>query len=185
MRRIGSVLAVVMLLGVACGGGGDGGGSDSAASEANNEADIMFAQQMIPHHEQAVEMAEMAVESAEDPDVKKLAERIIQAQGPEIDAMKELLSEWDAPLEAGGHAGMDTGTEGMMSDEDMTELESAQGKSFDSMFLEMMIEHHQSAIEMARAELEDGESSEAKELAQDIISAQEKEISEMEEMLDS
>ncbi|HVM34818.1 MAG TPA: DUF305 domain-containing protein [Actinomycetota bacterium] len=167
---------------------GDDASAPGSATRANNEADASFAHGMIPHHEQALEMTRLAAERSNNPDVLDLAERIEEAQGPEIEQMKALLSEWGEPHEAeGGMEGHDMGGEsmpGMMSDEEMAGLETKRGKAFDILFLEMMIRHHQGAIEMAEEELAEGSSPDATELAASIKSAQEAEIEEMNSLLE-
>jgi uncharacterized protein (DUF305 family) len=195
-RFVLGLVAIVALAGllVACGddedmGGMDHGGDDpsetteAAAEGANfNEADVTFAQGMIPHHEQAVEMADLADGRAESPEVTDLAERIKAAQDPEIEQMRGWLEDWGQEMPEG----MDhEGTSGMMSEDDMTALEDASGAEFDEMFLMMMIEHHEGAIEQAETELDDGQNPEAKELAQTIIDAQQAEIEEMQGILDA
>ncbi len=170
---------------------GDGSGS---ASAANNEADVTFVRGMIPHHAQAVEMAELAAEQAASQQVKDLANTIEQAQDPEIEQMQGYLRAWGQPAEpapSGGMGGMDhggmsgdkPGMPGMMSGQQMQQLEGASGAAFDRMFLQMMIEHHTGAIEMAEVELRDGQNADAKALAQKIIDAQRAEITQMRELL--
>lgn len=193
--RIATVAAALALGVAACGADDDGGavsaeqeqGSSSASGgeeAAHNDADVEFAQMMIPHHEGALEMAEMALEKAESPEVKDLAERIEAAQGPEIETLRQWLEEWGEDAEADGDmGGMDHGGSGMMSSEEMDELESLEGAEFDQQFLTMMKEHHEGAVEMAETELEDGEYPPALELAQQIIDAQEAEIEEMDQLL--
>ncbi|MBB2910746.1 uncharacterized protein (DUF305 family) [Streptosporangium becharense] len=154
-----------------------------------NEADVMFAQMMIEHHRQAVEMADLAETRATNPEVKQLAGKIKEAQQPEIDTMTGWLSEWGvpgtpAPAETpsegmGGH-----GMPGMMSPEDMRKLEAAEGAEFDRLFLRMMIDHHEGAIKMARIEQERGTSPEAEELAKIIETTQQAEIEQMRKLLD-
>lgn len=150
-----------------------------------NHADVRFAQMMIPHHEQAVEMAELADGRAGE-EVQALAEEIEAAQGPEIEQMNDLLESWgEEPMDDMGgmdHDGMD-GMDGMMSEQQMADLEQAEGDAFDTMFLEMMIEHHEGAIAMAETEIEKGANPEAQELAQEIIDAQRAEIEQMNDML--
>lgn len=187
MKRLLLLLVLATLtLTAACGSDDDpavSSGGDSGA--AHNDADVEFAQNMIPHHTQAVEMAKMALEKSPDPDVKDLAGRIVKAQGPEIEKLTGWLEDWDEPVEGGAKSGMGgMGGNEMMSDEDMAGLEKATAADFDKMFLEMMIKHHKSAIKMAGVELEDGKFADAKALAQEIIDAQEAEITEMEEMLE-
>jgi uncharacterized protein (DUF305 family) len=172
------------LLTAACGDDDDAavGSSDTEAVAEHNDADVTFAQDMIPHHRQAVEMADLAVDRAEDERVLDLAERIKAAQDPEIQEMTGWLEDWDEEVPAEGEHSMD-GMTGMMSDEDMTALEAASGAEFDEMFLTMMITHHQGAVEMATTEIADGQAPEAIALAEAIIEAQEAEIAEMQALL--
>jgi uncharacterized protein (DUF305 family) len=148
-------------------------------SADHNAADVEFVQGMIPHHEQAVMMADMAEGRAESDEVKDLAERIKGAQDPEIEQMRRWLQEWDQPEASDGH-GM---ASGMMSDRHMADMRRMSGADFDEMFLEAMIEHHRGAIEMAQAVLDDGEHEGVAELARAVIEAQEAEITEMRELL--
>ena len=146
---------------------------------AYNEADVEFLQQMLPHHEQAIEMAEMVEDRTDRSELITLAGNIIESQTAEIEEINNLLE--DAGEEAAeddpmDHGGSSTG----MSEEDMDALEAAEGEEFDKMFAEMMIEHHSSAIEMANTVLEDGENSEVASLAEGIIEEQEKEIKDLE-----
>ncbi|WP_285641878.1 DUF305 domain-containing protein [Lentzea sp. NBRC 102530] len=157
-----------------------GGPANEAAPAGNNDADVTFAQGMVPHHEQALEMAKLVPSRSGDEKVRDLAQRIEKAQGPEITQLNGWLKEWGA--ESGkSHEGHDM--TGMMSGDDMAKLEKASGAEFDRMWLEMMIEHHEGAVEMARKELADGKDENAKKLAQAVIDGQEKEISEMKELL--
>ena len=151
-----------------------------------NKADVKFAQDMIPHHRQATEMAEMAESRTQNPEVEDLALKIIQAQQPEIDRMSGWLKSWgeDVPDEM---SGMDhsSGMPGMMSSEDMTALEDSSGDEFDQMFLTMMIEHHEGAIRMASTEEEEGKFADAIALAGRIQKDQATEIRTMEKLLSS
>ena len=198
MRRLHSILAVaaLALLPVACGGDGGGNGAEHGAEHGNqssaaafNDADVAFAQAMIPHHAQAVDMADLADDRADDPEVRDLAQRIRAAQQPEIDLMESWLEEWGHPMEEGMDHGdmdmgdMDMGEMGMMSDQAMERLESASGEEFDRLFLSGMREHHLGAVAMAEEELSKGESPEAKELAQEIIETQRAEIEEIDALL--
>ncbi|QXC60586.1 DUF305 domain-containing protein [Aquihabitans sp. G128] len=167
--------------------GGMGHGSDSsqspAASAEFNDADVTFVQGMIPHHQQAVEMATLAETRADSAEVKGLAAKIKGAQDPEIKQMQGYLKDWgqNEPSGMGGDSmSMD---HGMMSDADMTKLEDASGAEFDQMFLTMMIEHHKGAIEQAETELADGKSAGAKKLAKAIVTAQKAEITTMEDLI--
>ncbi|MEU1981597.1 DUF305 domain-containing protein [Nocardia sp. NPDC019395] len=173
----------------------DGGSAPAATSPSvstpvsgeHNEADIRFAQEMIPHHRQAVAMAALVPSHSTDPRVVDLAARIQQAQDPEIAAMTGWLEAWGAPVpEDSGHSGTDHGAmPGMMSTEQMAELEAAEGAEFDRMWLTMMIDHHEGAVQMARTELAEGTDPQARVTAQQIIDAQQSEIQEMRAMLES
>lgn len=184
-----TILAVVGL--AACGSDdnsvvGEGTEADGAETDSaeHNDADVTFAQSMIPHHEQAVEMAVLAATRAASDEVKDLASRIEAAQQPEIDTMRSWLEAWGEDLE-GGMEGMEGMSEmdGMTSEDDMSRLESADGAEFDRMFLEMMKEHHEGAIEMAQTELDEGSYPPALEVAQEIIDAQTAEIEEIDGLL--
>lgn len=154
--------------------------SPSAEVEGNfNTADTMFATMMIPHHQQAVEMSETILgKSAVDQRVLDLAQQIKDAQAPEIELMQSWLDAWGMS----GAGEMDHG-DGMMSEDDMAALEAADGAEAARLFLEQMIVHHEGAIEMAQAELEDGINPDALELAQLIVDAQTSEIATMQDLL--
>lgn len=157
-----------------------------AASGAHNDSDAMFANGMIPHHGQAVQMADMVLAKTSNPDVKALAERIKAAQTPEIVTMAGWLKGWgqtvpDPYAHAAGMAGMQHG--GMMSDEQMNQLGKASGAEADKLFLTQMQEHHAGAIDMAKTELAQGSNAEAKKLAEAISTSQTAEIAEMKAML--
>ncbi|MEU7001137.1 DUF305 domain-containing protein [Nonomuraea sp. NPDC046570] len=154
--------------------------SAPASSAVFNDADVMFAQMMIPHHEQAVEMADLAATRAADPEVKELAEKIKEAQDPEIATMESWLREWGKPVPTGG---MGHDMPGIMSEGDMKKLEAAKGTEFDKQFVTMMIAHHEGAIDMARTEEAKGVNPEAKALAKTIVTTQQAEIDQMEQIL--
>lgn len=151
----------------------------------HNQADIRFAEEMIPHHRQAVEMAALVPSRSSDPAVIDLAARIQQAQDPEITTMTGWLRDWGAAVpEGSGHGGTDHGNmPGMMTHEQMVQLEAARGPEFDRMWLTMMIAHHEGAVQMAGTELAEGADSDAKALAQQIIDAQQAEIQQMQALL--
>ncbi len=149
-----------------------------------NDADVSFATDMIPHHRQAVEMAKLADTRAESPEVKDLAVQIMNAQGPEIETMSGWLTSWGKPVpEEMGGMDMSGSMPGMMSNEDMDALMNASGADFDQMFLNMMIEHHTGAIEMATTEQTDGMNADAIALAKQIEQAQTTEIATMRGLL--
>ena len=157
-----------------------------------NATDVGFAQGMIPHHAQAVEMADMAIATSTNADVLALAKQIKSAQNPEIETMTGWLQTWGqavpstASMAGGGHdmtnmSGMMM--DGMMSEADMKRLESSKGTAFDRLWLELMIQHHEGAVRMAKDELADGKNSDAKALAQAIITGQQAEITKMNALL--
>lgn len=165
----------------ACGQATEGEDSPagSAGQEQYNEADVHFAQMMVPHHEQAVEMADLADDRAGE-EVGELSDEIRDAQGPEIEQMQGMLQDWG---EDSGEDMDHSGMAGMLSDEQMEELADSDGEQFDTLFLELMIEHHEGAVDMAETVLEDGTSPEARELAEEIVDTQEEEIEQMHGML--
>ena len=150
----------------------------ATATQSNSEyssEDIAFAEMMIPHHEQAIEMSEIAFLNTANPDVLQLAQEIKDAQSPEIDLMKS----WDG-VKASTHAGhmMD----GMLSESELSELREAKGKAFDVLFLNGMIKHHEGAIAMAE-EVVDSANKAVADLSASIIAAQKLEIEKMNELL--
>lgn len=198
MKKLLPLIALIMgaMVLAACGGNdGDGTGRPVADHDA---ADVTFAQNMIAHHRQAVEMAGLAETQAASPEVKTLARQIRDAQAPEIATMVGWLNDWDESTMApgggqgGGHdmnghggrgGGMNDNAGGMMSEGGMASLGNASGAVFDRMFLEMMIEHHRGAVEMAQTELRDGRYGPAKELADSIKNTQTTEIATMQDLL--
>ncbi|HZZ49376.1 MAG TPA: DUF305 domain-containing protein [Pseudonocardia sp.] len=203
----------VLLAGCAAGPGAAPNGPDQQAvagqpgSTQHNPADVSFATGMIPHHRQAVQMADMVVGRGASAQVTALAGAIKAAQQPEIDRMTSMLKSWNAPVPMDGHQpsnmpdmpmdghdmpgmaasghGGHQGMTGMMSDDEMARLGKASGKAFDQQFLTLMIAHHQGAVDMAATELRDGTNADAKALAQRITDAQNKEIGQMRGMLAS
>lgn len=191
-----TALVVAAVLGLAACAGDTGDADTDAGSGGSssqfNDADVAFAQGMIPHHQQAVQMAELAADRAASDEVRQLAEDIEAAQGPEIQAMTDLLEAWgqDVPSGSMDHGDMGSGDPsggmpGMMPEDEMTMLEDADGADFDRMFLEMMIRHHEGAIDMARTEQANGENPDAVALAEKIARDQEAEIAMMKQLLGS
>ena len=161
--------------------------SASAGAAVFNDADVMFAQMMTTHHREAVEMAEMAESRASDAEVKSLAAKIKAAQQPEIDTMTEWLAAWGQPAPEPGMSmpSMDHGAmPGAMSPADMEKLQAAKGAAFDKQFLTMMITHHEGAVTMAQEEIKGGSNTDAKALAQKIVTDQQTEIATMKTILD-
>ena len=212
MRRLAGSLALTLVAALTLGGcgGSDGstastadssssaaGSSSTGSSSSFNDADVTFAQSMIPHHQQAVEMAQMATTNASSPQVKQLADKIAAAQGPEIETMSGWLEDWGKKVPSGADHGsghdsahdMDSmgsgGMPGMVSDTAMKRLQGLRGAGFDRMFLTMMIEHHAGAIQMARAEESDGRNRDAVALATVVQGDQSAEIARMKRLLAS
>lgn len=159
--------------------------ADGEISADHNDADIMFAQMMIPHHQQAVEMSEILLAKEGVPaQVVEFAQGVIDAQGPEIDRMNTMLETWEEDSVTGDMGEMDHGgMSGMMSEEDMTALEDAKGTEAARLYLEQMTAHHEGAVDMARDEVTDGQNPQAIALAEQVIEDQEAEIAEMGQML--
>jgi uncharacterized protein (DUF305 family) len=156
-------------------GGDDNDEGEVQIEAVGNPTDRAFVAGMVPHHEAAIEMAELAQERGESEFVTSLADDIVRTQGEEIHTMEDI----DAEL---ADAGVEVGDLGLSEAEmaiehDMSKLDAA--KPFDRAFIDMMVPHHQGAIRMARVELEEGESADLMQLAQQIIEAQSREIEEM------
>jgi uncharacterized protein (DUF305 family) len=166
-------------------GMGSASSSTTAAAKVD-PADVMFAQGMVPHHQQAIEMADLALTRASSADVKALATKIKAAQDPEIATMNGWLGQWGAPTGAAdmnGMAGMDHGSDGMMSQADMTKLSQASGSTFDRMWLTMMVAHHQGALTMAKDVLTTTRDARVRALAKSIVDGQAREIATMQGLL--
>ncbi|MDQ2636208.1 MAG: DUF305 domain-containing protein [Actinomycetota bacterium] len=174
-----ALLTATVLAGCATSGNGGMEGMDhntpSPSAEANfNVADETFAMEMIGHHQQAIEMADIVLaKTGVEPQVLELAANIKAAQQPEIDLMNDWLKSWGVEMDDMG--GMDHGG-GMMSEEDMAALTSANGTEASALFLDQMVVHHQGAVEMAESEIENGQNADAFGLAQKIIEDQTAEI---------
>lgn len=193
--------------------GGCTSGNDSAepttsvertqGSTAHNAADVAFLTQMIAHHQEAVEMsdlvlAEPAATSGGDAGVRVIAQQIRDAQAPEVGQMKAWLKEWGAVPESDsstdGMEGMDgmdmsgespseSGMNGMMTEDQSKQLSTASGADLDRLYLELMITHHEGAIEMAQTELKEGKNPATLKLAQGVINTQQAEIEQMQALL--
>ncbi len=154
--------------------------SSAPASTGHNAADAMFAQGMIPHHEQAVEMSEMMLGKKDIPAaVTDLATRIKAAQAPEIETMTGWLKDWNESATMGAGHTMD----GMMGQDDLKQLEAAQGTEAAKLFLRQMIAHHEGAVTMAKSESSQGKNPDAIKLSTNIVTAQEAEIKEMQDLM--
>lgn len=175
----------------------------ASASPAHNDQDVTFAQRMITHHQQAIQMSDIILGKQNiDQRVKDLANQIKAAQGPEIEQMQTWLSGWgqqttstvpssmapqSPPPGMPNHTGMPgmNGMDGMMSEKDMQALQNAQGVAASKLFLTQMIQHHRGAISMAQNEINAGQYPPAIAVAQSIVTNQQQEINTMQTMLDS
>jgi uncharacterized protein (DUF305 family) len=193
MKRLLSTLALTLAatLTLAACGSTDTTSNDSSSSSSDfSKADVTFAQSMVPHHQQAVQMSRMAKMHASTPQLKQLAAKIEAAQGPEIDTMSGWLEDWGKKVPTSGMSGMGgmggvSSMPGMMSADDMKSLGSATGSTFDRMWLTMMIKHHTGAVAMAKTEQAKGKSADAVALAKKIEADQTAEIARMRTMLTS
>lgn len=151
---------------------------DSENSSGFSSQDIMFAQMMIPHHQQAVDMSTLAETRTTNPELLTLAKQIKDAQAPEIEQMTAWINGEGASMDMGHDMGMG----GMLSDEDMAALSNATGADFDRLYLTGMIAHHEGAIHMAHM-ITDSNNAEARKLGEAIVTSQTAEIAKMKEML--
>jgi uncharacterized protein (DUF305 family) len=181
MRRILLALAAALLLAACNQGGGNQEQGTAPAEGAPNDADVTFTQDMIPHHQQAIEMATLVDSHTDRPELHRLADSVESSQRQEITQMRGWLRSWGKPATPSeGHGGHgDTEMPGMMSEADMRRLMEATGTEFDLAFVEMMAAHHQGAINMANTELKNGSLPEATRLAEQIIDTQQDEIKQL------
>jgi len=157
-------------------------GSNPTISQDNSLSanDVMFAQMMIPHHQQAVEMAELVAARSDNPEIQALALEIIAAQDPEIALMQGWTDEFgDSGMDHGGHS-----MGGMLTDAELEDLRAATGVEFERLFLEGMIKHHEGAIDMADM-LTNSNYPAAQKLRADIIETQTAEIERMKKLLEA
>ncbi len=169
------ILPVLLAAGALSVAGCGDNSSDTGAGAAGNAVDRAFVADMVPHHQSAVAMATIAQERGESAFVKQLADDIVRSQNEEIDVMRgedQKLAEAGIKKRSLGVA------EHMMGmDADVASLKTA--KPFDKAFIAEMLPHHEGAVTMAKAELSKGKSTKLKLVAQDIITAQEREIAAM------
>jgi uncharacterized protein (DUF305 family) len=185
-----AILPATALVLSACSDDDDGHGSMMSSNRRgtsaadHNQADVMFSMMMIPHHAQAVEMADLVPSRSQDAGLTALARQIKAAQQPEIDRMRRWLEDWGQhpPMED-GHADRMGGMNGMMSEADLEELGSAAGATFERRWLEMMVEHHKGAITMAKSVEAAGIHAGTRALAESIVTSQQAEIDTMRKML--
>ncbi len=184
-----AALALSLVAGLALAGCQAAPASPSPTSSASvvtqgNSADVMFSQMMIPHHEQAVAMSDaMLAKPGISAEVTTLATQIKNAQQPEIDQMRRWLSAWGAPEHGdhSGHGGMD----GMLSEQELNALKTAQGAEAEKLFLTGMIKHHEGAVAMAKQVQANGSDPGVRKLADTIVSTQQAEIDQMKKLLNA
>jgi len=162
-------IAIVALSLSGCSSASDMGmeheGHSSGASGDLSSDEIMFLQMMIPHHQQAIDISDLALTKSADSELLALAKSIRDEQSAEIVTMKAWLDAAGADLE------MDHSMGGMLSDSDIAALKSATGKSFDLLWLKGMTGHHDGAIDMATM-IENAKSAQIKSFGQDIVASQ-------------
>lgn len=191
-RRLGAAAPLLVLVLAACGGGHEGhstavadpataasAGASAGASAAGtfNQQDVSFAQNMIMHHRQAIDMAALVEDRTSTAAVRELADSVSAGQAPEVDLMSRWLGAWGAEVpEEMGQMDMSGSMPGMQSLTDMKALTDLEGTAFDRKFLEMMRDHHEGAITMAKQQVAGGSNPEAKSLAAQVIDEQGAEI---------
>ena len=194
-----AALALLVVLGAGLSGcsDGDAGAAETATAVPEqpesgfNHSDIAFMQMMVPHHAQALDMAELAAERAVDRGVRRIAARVRAAQGPEIVMMSTWLADrsLDVPQRDDDPREFDHGSHGhdpmmgMLTERQMEQLAAARGERFDRLFLRGMIGHHRGALDMATTAGTSGENVTVAELAGDIGATQLAEISRMQDLL--
>ena len=205
LRRTAVALATTSALvaTTACGSEPDDAAAPTLSDTEHNDADVAFASDMIPHHAQALAMVDLTRDRDLSARTATLVEGIREAQAPEIETMVDWLVDWgeDVPATMRDHVNAghgdhgehgdaadsmehtDADMPGMMSAEEMNALADASDAEFEDLWLTMMVEHHEGAVEMARTETEEGRYRPAVQLAEQIIDAQESEIAAMEKML--
>jgi uncharacterized protein (DUF305 family) len=149
----------------------------------HNAADVTFAQKMIPHHQQALDMSAMVPSRTTNRKLIVMAKQIALDQQAQIETLQELLQKWGAPaaLDHMGHDGM--GMDGMVDAATMDKLPTLKGTEFDDLWLKSMIRHHQGAVAMAELETAQGENPSAVKMAKIIVEWQQFEVGQMHAML--
>ena len=193
-RKTGALLGVIVLLGAAVlslsinrqdnnvmsnSSGHMGHGSSSSSNPNYTGADIMFLQMMIPHHQQAIDISNLAMKASSDPELLELAKIIARDQAAEIKQMKAWLKDAGASGDM-GHS-MD-GMGGMLNEDDLAALSAATGKEFDTLWLKGMTEHHDGAIHMTQM-IEDAQNADIKAFGTKVIKDQSEQIAQMKKML--
>ena len=181
-----ALLGMTVILG-GCSDGSAGAGGSSPEALTFNEADVKFAQTMIPHHEQSIEMADVILsKSGVSPEITQLAQQISDAQRPQIETLSGFLTAWNQPLIPDHSSEADEDhwdAEGVLTPEEMQEIAAADGPKSQELFLKGMIQHHEGAVTMVQDEIDHGENADAVQLAQTIKTGQTAEIETMKDLL--
>lgn len=199
--RLFAVLVALLLL-AGCGGRGDEPGNGPNGTDepetplitgdpaSYNDADIAFATEMVPHHAQAIDLAELAQRRSDNPELIALTNQIVAVQQPEINILNVLLVQWNENPEirtGPGGPGADGGEDpprGSVDEATITELESLSGPEFDRLWLQSMIGQHQGAVDIADTEIAEGANVDAIAIARTIVNGQETRIAQMRQMLE-
>ena len=190
IHRVAAAAVAAAGLIAGCGGAGTSpgeappqpaGAAPAGSQERHNQDDVVFLQNMLPHHVQTGAMSDLAHNKATSLKVKTIALRIKAAQDQQITRIRNLLGAWGVPIPTeGGGSGQ---VPGMLSDQQIQQLKSSSGGDFDQLFLQLMIDHQKGAIQMSQTELAQGSDPQARRLAQDTISGQQSEINQMQKLL--
>lgn len=191
MKKFLAIVAIgtLSLLVIGCGSTKTSSSDDTSPTDTFvtqfNDADVMFAQMMIPHHEQAIEMSDIALDptvGASD-EVLSLARDIKAAQDPEIAQMTALLESWGQSTAMDSSMDHSEMMSGMLTVEEITTLGTLRGTAFDTAWIQAMIKHHEGAIQMAIDVQNDGINTDVQKLASTIIATQQAEIDAMKALL--
>jgi uncharacterized protein (DUF305 family) len=182
--RAAALMLAVMVL-TSCGLSAEPGhaGHEHTASTSHNTADIAFAQKMIPHHQQAVEMSAMVPGHSTNHGLVVMAKHIQLDQQAQIDTLTELLEQWGVPVGRQGHKHGDMAVDGMVDQATINQLPSLSGEAFDALWIRSMVTHHRGAVSMASEEIAAGENPDAVRMAKIIVTTQQREIAYLNHLL--
>jgi uncharacterized protein (DUF305 family) len=183
--RLIATMTVVALALAGCGSSNDTAAPPAAAQGGDhNEADVKFSLNMIPHHKQTIEIADMATKKGGSEKVKVVAAEILSAEEKEIQTMTAWLRGWNVPIpSADEHGGMDMDMPGMLTAKDIKSLDAVTGAEFDKIFLPMVAKHLQNGVAMAKDVLQTGKHAETRTMAGHIVENQEKQIADVQALI--